>query len=245
MKCPYCGEQHPDQAIFCPKTGKTLYQPEVCRNCGASLPSEVSFCPVCGTSIDVEADPANKNKITQALKQTRVQVVIILCVLFIAGLFAILLNNFRSTIPTQKVLNDITITSTITSQKHSTATTKPIVTNPTNTPRPTNTPAITENEPQPIPASYSCPDKNKIKLQVGAFAEIGKRDVNIREEPVVPEVSDANVILILRWRDKIQVIGGPTCSHDGTWWKVKTESGIVGWAREISKGNVLLIRTDE
>lgn len=245
MKCPYCGEQHPDQAIFCPKTGKTLSQPEVCRNCGGSLPSGVSFCPVCGFSINVETNPTNNEKFAQILKQTRVQISIILCVLFITGFLAILLNNFRSPIPAQKFTNVTTITSTILSQKKSTATTKPIVTKLTNTPRPTNTPAITENKLQPIPVDYSCPDKNKIKLQVGAFAEIGKRDVNIREEPVVPEVSDANVILVLRWRDKIQVIGGPTCSHDGTWWKVKTESGRVGWAREISKGNVLLIRTDE
>lgn len=242
MKCPYCGDQHPDQAVFCPKTGKTINQHEVCRNCGASLPPDVSFCPVCGASIT--ASPY-KNRLLQALKETRVQVALILCILFVAGVFSILLNNFRATIPTQELSHDKTITFTITPEKYTTATTKPIVANPTNTPRPTNTSVITESKLQPIPADYSCPDKNKIKLQVGAFAEIGKRDVNIREEPIVPDVSDANVILVLRWKDQIQIIGGPTCSHDGTWWKIKTESGTVGWAREISKGNLLLIRTDQ
>jgi Tol biopolymer transport system component len=56
MICPYCKNEHPDQADFCPITGQPLHPlPNVssttCVNCGASLPADIQFCPVCGASL--------------------------------------------------------------------------------------------------------------------------------------------------------------------------------------------------
>ncbi|MBE7433101.1 MAG: zinc-ribbon domain-containing protein [Anaerolineales bacterium] len=238
MKCPHCGDQHPDQASFCPKTGKTLKQPDVCANCGANLPSDVSFCPVCGTAVNSTQSSIIQLKISQVLKQPRVRLALIICFIFAFGMCAMVLSNIKPITPAQQIPTKNTTISTPTLRKFSTATTRP-------TSLPTTKPISTQINLQPIPADYKCPDRNRINLQVGAFAEIVKLDVNLREQPIVPQVSDANVILVLRKGDKVQVIDGPTCSHDGTWWKVKTESGRVGWAREISKGNVLLTRTDE
>lgn len=108
MKCPYCGDHHPDQASFCPKTGKTLDQPDVCRNCGAGLPSEVSFCPVCGTSINNADSHIVDSKVGQALKKPRVQLAIIMCAIFAIGLFAIILNSFHLKTPIQQTSNENT-----------------------------------------------------------------------------------------------------------------------------------------
>ncbi len=53
-KCPYCQEEHPETALFCPKTGREfLQQPEHprsnnCTACGALLPAGARVCPACG-----------------------------------------------------------------------------------------------------------------------------------------------------------------------------------------------------
>lgn len=119
---------------------------------------------------------------------------------------------------------------------------------PTNTTRPQSARPTATSKPssslQPIPANYSCPDKDKVELQVGASGKIRKYDVNLRKEPKVPDQWDANVIRVLHDGENVKVIDGPVCAHDGTWWKVTTESSNVGWVRELqpSTGR-LIVRT--
>jgi formylglycine-generating enzyme required for sulfatase activity len=60
MKCEHCGKEHPDQARFCPETGKMFSDipaslpaaPQSkqvrCRKCQRDFPSGVNFCPYCG-----------------------------------------------------------------------------------------------------------------------------------------------------------------------------------------------------
>lgn len=57
MKCPKCGAEVSETAIFCPDCGVTLTQTtEVseeavtlyCRKCGEKLPEGVAYCPNCG-----------------------------------------------------------------------------------------------------------------------------------------------------------------------------------------------------
>lgn len=95
---------------------------------------------------------------------------------------------------------------------------------------------------EPIPSNYECPDKNQIELQVGVYGMVRKYDLNLRKEPIVPEQWDANIIRVLRDGEKLKIIGGPRCSHDGTWWEVLSESGTTGWAREMqpSKGRLII-----
>lgn len=55
MRCPYCKNEHPDQADFCPITGQPIpplpnISPSTCANCGASLQVDAQPCPVCGAS---------------------------------------------------------------------------------------------------------------------------------------------------------------------------------------------------
>lgn len=53
MKCPYCGQEHPDNTKFCPETGNKLKpQSWVCSNPDCDyrepLPISAKFCPNCG-----------------------------------------------------------------------------------------------------------------------------------------------------------------------------------------------------
>ncbi|MCK6584240.1 MAG: SH3 domain-containing protein, partial [Anaerolineales bacterium] len=89
-------------------------------------------------------------------------------------------------------------------------------------------------------AGYSCPDKSKIKLRVGEKAIVPYYDVNLREQPIVPEVWDANIVVMLRKGDTMLVIGGPKCAHEGTWWEVKTDNGYTGWVRELQPNKILI-----
>lgn len=58
MKCPHCGQEHPDKYKFCPEKGKEIeLQYWVCRNEGCSyrqpLPLTANFCPLCRTPRDL------------------------------------------------------------------------------------------------------------------------------------------------------------------------------------------------
>jgi len=50
--CPFCKNEHLDDAEFCPQTGQLLKPSSrnsiYCVNCGGSVPSDAKFCPICG-----------------------------------------------------------------------------------------------------------------------------------------------------------------------------------------------------
>lgn len=63
MKCPHCGQEHPDNFKFCPNTAKaieTLLKActnKYCPDCGKFiLPVNSKFCPTCGSSIVGKSD---------------------------------------------------------------------------------------------------------------------------------------------------------------------------------------------
>lgn len=61
MKCPHCGQEHPDTTKFCPETGKQM-EPQglFCTNpdCDFSeqLPLSAKYCPNCGRELQPKAD---------------------------------------------------------------------------------------------------------------------------------------------------------------------------------------------
>lgn len=58
MKCQYCGKEHPDEAGFCPETGKSLSPKSVCPHCGQVHPPNAQFCPVTGKNLIATNDTA-------------------------------------------------------------------------------------------------------------------------------------------------------------------------------------------
>lgn len=56
MKCPHCGQEHPDDTKFCPQTGKKIEsQSFTCNNPACDyrqpLPISAKFCPNCGKEL--------------------------------------------------------------------------------------------------------------------------------------------------------------------------------------------------
>ncbi|WP_373255409.1 zinc ribbon domain-containing protein, partial [Phocaeicola vulgatus] len=58
MKCPHCSQEHPDDFLLCPYTGKPLKpQTKVCENPDCQYPNvpiEAKFCPRCGFKLFIE-----------------------------------------------------------------------------------------------------------------------------------------------------------------------------------------------
>lgn len=65
MKCPYCGQEHPDNSKFCSETGKPLQsQTKKCEKCGyENVPIEAKFCPRCGAKYNINQYSCDDNKL--------------------------------------------------------------------------------------------------------------------------------------------------------------------------------------
>lgn len=90
------------------------------------------------------------------------------------------------------------------------------------------------------PGNYTCDDISGVNLSVGENAEVVWPKVNLRAQPVVPEVWDANIVAQIEEGENVTIIGGPECAHEGTWWEVRTENGVSGWMREFVSDGYLL-----
>jgi hypothetical protein len=51
MQCTFCGEEHPDGTVFCPRTGQKIDQSRFCPTCGKKLEESWKVCPKCGTAV--------------------------------------------------------------------------------------------------------------------------------------------------------------------------------------------------
>jgi uncharacterized protein YgiM (DUF1202 family) len=146
------------------------------------------------------------------------------------------MNNFRSGNTSLFSLLSISLIATILLSACSLFRPKPTQTPATPTTEiPSNstpaTPTETQNFVQPTP--YDCPDRALVRLSIGANAQVAAAKLNLRSTPRVPSDYSANIVKELSKGDKLEVIGGPECAHDGTWWQVRTRTGETGWTREV------------
>lgn len=196
-----------------------------CHSCGNQIKRGEFFCRTCGRSRGINSKTQFK-KFELIITAFSTIVVGVICISIAAFIF--------SNLPVADPPNPTRLPPTITQPKITEESTATRV-RPSPIPRATNTPKGIDF------SSYSCPDKSQIKLRVGKRAEVQNYDMNLRSAPIVPDVWDANIVVMLRPGDKMSVIGGPKCAHDGTWWKVKTDSGYKGWVREMQPNKILLL----
>lgn len=75
MKCPHCGQEHPDNFQFCPITGKKISQLIACTNKQCLdygkhiLPADSKFCPICGKMINKYQRRINNSKYSRKKHQ--------------------------------------------------------------------------------------------------------------------------------------------------------------------------------
>jgi len=98
--------------------------------------------------------------------------------------------------------------------------------------------------PKALLNNYDCPDANKIKLFYGAKGIIEYDLVNLRSQPIVPLDWDSNIVAEILKGQKVIVLEGPKCSHDGSWWQVRTGTNKIGWLRELLPDKVLIKNKD-
>lgn len=78
-----------------------------------------------------------------------------------------------------------------------------------------------------------CPDcpgapPQRLKVNQMAYVCTSKDSVKLREGPG----KNFSTIKMLVPGADATIIGGPTCADNWSWWKVKTESGYIGWMSE-------------
>jgi hypothetical protein len=98
----------------------------------------------------------------------------------------------------------------------------------------------TSGSSQTSTEKYWCDDLQRVKLKVGDRAKVVWMKVNLRTAPIVPQEFYENSISKVDQNTPLTVIGGPACSHEGTWWQVRLQNGQTGWMREyISTGYLI------
>jgi hypothetical protein len=255
MKCPYCGNEHPDRARFCPTTGQSLEYASstsvTCPNCGKSIPAEAQFCPLCGFVLTVaETDQPGVIPTGGFFKRIFVWVAGALAI-FIIGILAIVSFNqgwLKADPPGPTVIEPIG-TALVKQTEGS-----PFVQGDSySTPTQTSMPSPTQNEPTiTIPATKtlkptapprkSCPGAPPIRVEIGdrvRVMENNGKPLYMRSNPVVGK----NIQWYLYGGAELKILLGPECSDDVSFFKVEDLSnGHVGWVPEaVADSNSYLI----
>jgi hypothetical protein len=61
MQCPHCNQEHPDQASFCPVTGKAIESSRTCPHCGEKVEATWAICANCGKPTGIFIPPPTQN----------------------------------------------------------------------------------------------------------------------------------------------------------------------------------------
>lgn len=175
MICPHCGKEHPDAAIFCPETGKSISREAVCPHCGQVHPVGAQFCPITGSRITGAGEPqtAVAGKKTNRFFTFALPILVVVCLaLGATGVFALsklpvemipFIDNIFPEIPGTPTAMEQTLTPSKTPNTVQPTRTKSLPPTdvpthlPTSTKRPTITPSPTLDPENPIgKIVYTC-----------------------------------------------------------------------------------------
>ncbi len=118
IKCPHCGQQVSDKAVFCPHCKERLIEDEkiICAECGAEIPANSETCPNCGAPV-VKDDRLQKVELTKIAtprinsKTKKYALIGFICVALIAcAIFVINANNKKQQIANWQSTYNSTVT---------------------------------------------------------------------------------------------------------------------------------------
>jgi TolB protein len=145
MICPHCGKEHPDEAGFCPTTGKSLTGKSDCPHCGQVHPPSAQFCPVTGKNLISTSKLALPTTRKRPRRVFTTSLLIIIALLLMGGLTSMFFSqntlsnfipSFEDIIPMDSDATEITIVPT---EEQLTETIIPTTLESTSTPLPTPT----------------------------------------------------------------------------------------------------------
>ncbi|MCB9436205.1 MAG: protein kinase [Anaerolineales bacterium] len=137
-------------------------------------------------------------------------------------------TNTATNTSTPSVTPTQTASATVTSSPTPTRTATPSLTATFTRPAPTNTPFFLAAQPTAVPASY-CTGKPVSQVSVGVRGRVTYTDgtvTNLRTNPggeVQSQMAEGT---------PFDIVGGPACTADYTWWQIKLDSGVIGWVAE-------------
>jgi RNA polymerase subunit RPABC4/transcription elongation factor Spt4 len=252
--CPHCNNEHPDDAKFCPITGKTIPAFDapriagaalVCKNCQTRLPANAQFCPVCGAArVGVAGAEPGGLQVGDFIRKNAIKLagIGIILILMVLAFFS-LIGKKTKVIPLQLPLATQTRTALL---RETAGLTTLLVTKtvPPTEAQPTNTISLLVPSPQPtqpIPTSFptlfptmdiSCPGAPPIRVEAGDLVRVTTTEgdkLNLRSSPKVVN----NIIDLIPAGTKLRVISGPNCSDNSTFWEIQIlESTEQGWVME-------------
>lgn len=198
-----------------------------CPNCGKSSPGNSAFCSHCSHKFT-----NNTNLLSGIFLLFGGSSVAVFSIIAIVIILLFAVSNSGNP-PTSTTSPSNTGNSSNNSSNNSPSSSDSANNNPQPSPtrRPTNIP--TQN-------SYWCDDLQYVKLDIGDSAKISWPKVNLRSTPIVPEDYYANIVTELVEGTSLKIIDGPECAHNGTWWKIQTNSGQIGWVRERTSDGYLM-----
>jgi Predicted solute binding protein len=223
MQCPYCGQQHPDRAEFCPVTGHRLaMQQDRSRN---------FYLGLGGFSV--------------------LLVTISLLMLFQNGSFSKIAANLfagnptgqvnpSSNNPTQSPAAKRTATPFPTSTPRKTAT-------PTATVRPTATATSLVNSDAYRNFDWStCHAAYRTRLKPGDTVAIGDFYSPFGYHVLSGPYQDRDPVGEVSPGDRATIINGPSCSNRWIWWIIAVEnSDVSGWFPEGDANSFWLLAVDD
>jgi hypothetical protein len=77
MKCPFCQQDHADEALFCPVTGANLAAIPKCKNCEGLLQPAWKICPKCGTPVGEPIQPVKEEHQPRQKKPSKLKKIFI------------------------------------------------------------------------------------------------------------------------------------------------------------------------
>lgn len=226
MHCPYCGQEHPENARFCASTGQAIAQAlRTCPTCGKVVQAKWKRCPYC----------------TASLRPWRwwVPRIGVIFVLFIVGGLFLWSNTPGSNEAPISAPELPTATST---PRRPTPTRFPInraSSSPTSLLSPTPSPALTTAPPDN--PWLACSGSYLSRLHVGDRASVALKPPlanRVRSEPG----TNGTIIGRIQPGEEMTILDGPACENGWVWWRVQAkEGGLIGWTSEGDSENYWLV----
>jgi hypothetical protein len=231
MQCSYCGNEHPDEAEFCPNTGQSLkplkISSKTCPHCGENVVPDAQFCQICGEAIEGVVG-TKQEKFQERLffkRNFRKLALVAIIIIIVISIIIFRERGQPATLPSNR--KTATLTNTMLSsplKKSPTFTMTATIIPTTATATATSTPTELERK--------TCPGAPPIRVEIGDTAHVTSNCGNhilMRSNPLVA----TNAEQFLYAGDELKIIDGPQCSNDVSFFLVEAPKyNKTGWVAE-------------